>query len=263
MTFNLKGAGIPLSPSGKTSYRMEAQKYSGRVIYILFRPDVEILKQFIPPPLEMPETPYAFLKLYELKRRFLDKPYADPVFSHYNEAVISTVANFQGEPGHFNLYMWVTKDWATWKAREVLGWPKKLADISLTKHFHEEELAPPEQRLEVSVSRYGNTIIRASIEINRKSTPDELPRFKYFYSRRIIPNPGEKGASLDQLIRVEVQDGKIGNMLGGNATIDFSDCHDEEIECLNPKEIMGGYYFPIEWVLPAYPGEIIYEYGED
>jgi acetoacetate decarboxylase len=260
MAYNLKGAGIPQSPSGKTSYVMEDQKYSGRVIYILFRPDPEVLRRFIPPPFELQADPYAFLKLYELKRRFLEEPYADPVFSHYNEAVISTVVNFEGDAGHYNLYMWVNKDWASWKAREVIGWPKKTAQIEITKHFQEEDLLPPEQRLEATVTRYGYPVIRAAVDLEREAKADELPRFKYFYSRRIIPSPDKPAPSLDQLIRVEVRGGKIGLIRSGPAEIHFSDCHDEEVACLSPAEIIGGYYFPIEWTLPAYPGKIIHQY---
>lgn len=259
--YNLKGAGAPLSPSGNTSYRMEAHHYSGRVIYILFKPEPGVLEQFVPAPLTLPEEPFAFLKLYELKRRKEGEPYADPAFSHYNEAVVSTVASLNGEPGHYNLFMWVSKDWATWKAREVLGFPKKTADIELTKHFHEETLDPPVNRLDAVVSRYGNRIIEVSAELTRTADASELPRFRYFYGRRILPSPEPEGKVIDQIIKISVENGKTGNILGGTGTVRFRDCHDEQLEIFQPKEILGAYYMPIQWVLPAYPGKIVHEFN--
>lgn len=256
----LKGDGIPLSLSGNTTYKMVTQKYTGRVIYILFLPDLDILKKYIPAPLKLADEPYAFIKLYELKRRNLNEPFGDPMFSTYNEAVISTIANYNGEEGHYNLFMWVDKDWAMWRAREVLGFPKKLADIHLTKHFHEENLESPDNQFNASVSRYGNKLIEASVELESIETSPNLPRLKYFYNRRRIPSPYENGPVLDQLIRLQVQNSKIGQVYKGKAEFELFDTVDEELTFLKPQEIMGAYYFQVEWELPGYPGEVIHSF---
>lgn len=264
--FSLRGDGAPQSPNGLATYSMEPDHYTGRATYILFRPDARVLKQFVPPPLELSEDPVALLKLYELKRHRVGQPYKDPRFCQYNEAVISTVAYLQGQPGHYNLYMWVDRDWAMWKAREVLGFPKKLADIHLTKLFPDEALdfegreGKHNETIIGSVSRYGYPLIRVEVQLTGQASPEGLPRIKYFYGRRLLPSPQEGGQTIHQLIRVSVENVKMGPMLEGRASLELFDAPDEELACLKPREVLRAYNFTVEWVLPGYPGEIIHDY---
>ncbi len=48
----------------------------------------------------------------------------------------------------------------------------------------------------------------------------------------------------------------------GKGTLQFHDCPDEDLEILQPREVLGAYYYPTGWDLPDYPGKIIHAYSE-
>src|SRR5512135_1071412 len=137
--FKRHGGGVPFSPSGRASFRMETHRYVGHVIYIMFKIDPATLNALVPEPLKPNPDGLAFAKLYQLKRRRPDSQYREPAFSQYNEIVLATAVEYEGHIGHYNFFMWVTRDWAMWKGREVIGWPKKIADIDFTLHVPGEE----------------------------------------------------------------------------------------------------------------------------
>ncbi len=258
----LRGNGIPLSPSGKASYRMETYRYVGRVLYILFQPRVEVLEGFIPPPLCL-VSDTALVKIYELKRRRLHADFVEPEYSHYNEAVIAAIARYGEEIGHYNFYMWVNRDWAMWKGREVLGFPKKLAEVAITKEFEDEaqfDADRPVRTLLCTAARYGHRILEAAARLMEPGSLAALPHLHALYTLRVIPSPSEDGPVLRELIRLQVEQVQIGQVWTGDATLRFFDGPDEELEVLQPTKVLGAYYFPISWNLPAYPGKVIHRY---
>lgn len=262
MSYDLKGTGVPHSPSGNSGYRMVAQEYSGRACYVLFRPSEGVLERYVPPPLQL-TSDYAFVKFYELKRRNVGEDYAEPAFSHYNEAVIACLAEYEGEIGHYNFAMWVSRDWAHWKAREVLGWPKKLADVAITTDTALDDFGGGDDDfhpdLQVVVNRHGHEIARGRFTFDGQGSTSDLPKGGLYWGVRHLPNPAESEKTIRQLVRMETQDSRLGPILTGAGELDFFDCPDEELSVLQPSEVIRALYFPIKWILPAYPGRIVHD----
>ncbi len=249
------GAGQPLGTSKRLSYTMSADRYTGRVLYVTFRTPAD-LGQWLPPPLVAADPHEGFLKVYELKRRpEHGEPYP-PSFSQYREVCVTVLAGPPGEAlRHYNLFMWVNRDWATYKAREALGWPKKLADIEVTTTF------PASGRYDADVGtrafaadvvRHGYPLIRVRAALDPDAPEQPTPPFNGFYTVRHIPAP-IGGDAIRELLVIETRDGWFGDGTYGQATVELGEAPDEELGLLAPAEVTGCVLRDVGWVLPGWP----------
>jgi len=251
---SLIGADQPFGVSRKLSYQMLADRYTGHVLYVTFRTDTD-LSQWLPPPLQLAEPHDAFLKLYKLRRRPENsKPYP-PGFSQYHEACIAVMAAPPGEvPRHYNLFMWVTHDWAIFKARAALGWPKKIANIAMTSwHPVNDRDDPDVGDFNVDVDRYGYPLIRVRAQLDRKAPATQGKPFNGFYTVRHIPAPIAGGEDIRELLVIEPRDAWFKNPVWGTATVEFGNAPDEEVGLLGPVEVTSCVLRDTGWTLPAWP----------
>lgn len=254
----LIGADQPFGISKKLSYQMIAERYTGRVLYVTFRTRADLSK-WLPPPLQMENVHEGFLKLYELKRRPVDGVPYPPAFSQYYEACIAVLAAPPGEIyRHYNLFMWVSHDWALYKARSAIGWPKKIASIAMTFNYpdgQDYDRDCENSAFDVDVHRYGYPIISVRAKLSSKKAAGERQPFNGFYTVRNIPSPIDGGERVCELLVVEPQDGWFGAETWGEATVELNDAPDEELRLLGPVEVTGCVLRDTGWVLPAWPAK--------
>ncbi len=252
----LIGASQPFGVTKKLSYQMAADRYTGRVLYVTFRTDVD-LNAWLPPPLVAQDPHVGFLKLYRLKRRPEHGPPLPPAFSQYHEACVTVLAGPPGEvPRHYNLFMWVDHDWAMYKAREALGWPKKLAQIDITATYpgdgrYDRDEGVTDYR--ATVSRYGSKIIDVRASLDPAAPQQHAPPFNGFYTVRHLPAPLDGGAGIRELLVIETRDGWFGDGVFGDGAITFGDAADEELAALGAPVVTGCVLRDVGWVLPGWP----------
>ncbi len=253
---DLIGADQPFGVSRKLSYKMEADRYTGRVLYGMFRTKAD-LSRWVPPPLKCVDPHAGFIKLYSLKRRVVGSSPAAPSFSQYHEACITVEAAPPGEPPrHYNLFMWVTHDWALYKARSVLGWPKKIADISLTDTYPGEsgyDYDTEVRDFRGDVSRYGHKIISLDAQLDPGAPAQKMPAFNGFYTIRHIPSPVSADEDIRELLVISPRDGWVANDVWGTGSLSFGDAPDEELSQLGEVELTSCVLRDTGWVLPAWP----------
>ena len=251
----LIGAGQPFGVSKRLSYQMASDRYTGRVLYVMFETDADV-NAWLPPPLRAVDPHEAFLKIYQLKRRPEHGAPLPPAFSQYHEACVTVLAAPPGEPArHYNLFMWVDRDWATYKAREVLGWPKKLATIDITETFptpdrydHDAEVAT----FSAAVSRYGYPLMHINATLDPDADPQPGPPFNGFYTVRHLPAALD-GDSVSELLVIETRDAWFGEGTSGEAEVQFFGAPDEELDLLGRPRVTGCVLRDVGWVLPAWP----------
>lgn len=252
----LIGADQPFGLTRKLSYRMAADRYTGRVLYVTFRTEADLSK-WLPPPLAMDDPHEGFLKIYDLKRRPENGQPYPPAFSQYREACVTVLTAPPGEIArHYNLFMWVTHDWAVYKARAAFGWPKKLANIELTSTFPGDagyDADTAVDRYDVDVDRYGYPILRVRARLDPGLPEQEARPFAGFYTVRHIPAPVDGGDDIRELLVVEPRDGWFGKAVWGEAEIELGDAPDEELGVLSPAQATGCVLRDTGWVLPAWP----------
>jgi acetoacetate decarboxylase len=106
--------------------RMESEFYDAEMAYVLFRTDPDVVKRIIPQPLKPSDQPYATALVAKYPKTNFG--------SVYNEAALLVTVEYGGETGGYCLAMPVTEDMALIMGREILGFPKKIAEeISLAR----------------------------------------------------------------------------------------------------------------------------------
>jgi acetoacetate decarboxylase len=101
------------------------------MLTVMWETKPEIVERLLPPPLEPTETPLvtAFVANYP-KTNF---------GVIYLEGALFLSAHHKGEEGRYCLAMHVTNDMAMAGGREVFGFPKKMAEISLKRNGQDME----------------------------------------------------------------------------------------------------------------------------
>jgi len=105
--------------------RTTADFYDAEMLAVFWETKPEIVARLLPPPLEPAEYPIAMAFVANYPRTNFDVTYL--------ESALFLSAVYQGEEGSYCLAMPVTNDMAMAGGREFYGFPKKMADIQLTK----------------------------------------------------------------------------------------------------------------------------------
>lgn len=254
------GASQPLTLSTMGTYRMQTERYVGSVLYIVFKTEFDV-SRWLPAPLKAVDPHKAFLKIYHLRRRPEQYEIRPNGYNTYYEVCLTVEAtlNGEGEPRHYNVFMWLDHDWAIYKAREVLGWPKKMASIDISWPKIGSEIAEEnsEREFGVDVGRYGHPMFRltGTIDDGPKQT---IPAFNGFYSvRHLISPDGDAAKNINQLLKIDTIDGWASTPRFGNAKLEFFGSPDEELNLLGEVEVIGCSLRETGWTLPAWPAEII------
>ncbi len=262
----LIGAGGPFGLNKVSSYRMSDQKYIGRVIYLTFETPLD-LSPWVPAPLKPVDPHSAFLKIYHLTRNPVGEKSRPIGYNAYHEVCLTVGVTMPGDPAerHYNLGMWLDRDWAIFKAREVLGWPKKMADIDIAWPIVPEKGVAHEKvgtrnTFGARISRYGSSIIEVEGELDSGLAPSRIPPFDGFYTVRHLAAPdGDPSHRIRQLLKISPRDGWASEPRFGKAEVKFGGCGDEELDILGDVKVTGCSIRDMGWVLPAFPATVLDE----
>ena len=105
--------------------RETADFYDAEMLMIFWETKPEIVARLLPPPLKPTEYPLALAFVAHYPRTNFDVT--------YKESALLLAAEYDGEVGSYCLSMPVTNDMAMAGGREFFGFPKKIADIHLSR----------------------------------------------------------------------------------------------------------------------------------
>lgn len=105
--------------------RATADFYDAEMLTVFWETNPEIVARLLPSPLKPAERPIAFAFVAHYPRTNFDVT--------YYESALFISASYNGEEGNYCLAMPVTNDIAMAGGREVYGFPKKIADIDITR----------------------------------------------------------------------------------------------------------------------------------
>ena len=162
-------------------YKQTGQFFDAEILTVYFETKPEVVKQLLPPPLNPGPMPVAGVFVANYPKTNFGVT--------YSESALFLQATFDGEEGAYCLAMPVTDDMALILGREVFGYPKKLANISLERKGQEVK-GWTERRgtrfLEVRAKLTGTFNDEAAQKIMLENMGTELDivvyNFKYFPS---------------------------------------------------------------------------------
>ena len=249
----LKGYSIPLTPEGKASLVTSTpHHYGGQFIFVDYRADVDQVARFLPPPLQPEPTGRAYVIVNELFCVPDDNPdliYTNPERTRYTEGLVAVRCSYDGVEGSYITAIWVSRDWSMIFG-QFFGWPKKIADINLTRI---PPLHPTLKPIGIGshvrgiVSRESHRLLDIKLKLRKKEENTAAPAFGWLYSVRFFPEMGPTVPAVKQLIRNRVQNPRAINVYSGDADFEFGASDNEELLPLKPVEILKGYYYNPSW----------------
>ncbi len=201
----VRGGGIPIdSPLYEVDLDRGAEYWGCKALVALFTTS-QPLEDLIPDGLKLVgDSPIGMTLLAS---------YGNSTLGPYNEFVsLVQVTDETGTLGMYIPYIYVTNDAALAAGREVLGAPKKLAQIELSNEYElvQGTLCRPSTKRLVSMVVRPST--RMDISVLKAFMPEDMP----FYSLRYLPAP-PGGTSARELVkwhsRMTIQRDSSGNEL--------------------------------------------------
>ncbi len=167
------------------------------------------------------------------------------------EAAIYVQAKYKQYAGTYEPFLYVSTEIPLAAGREIWGYCKKIANISL--HFEQEQVRGEVERVRTKIMKC--LCIR---EVPAKL--EELPLGPVF-SLKVIPGAAEDEPPLRQLVFTEGRiTAKEGMFFKGKGSVDYERSEIDPTYLLEPKEVIAGYYGILDLVLPY--GKIVYRYQD-
>lgn len=219
---------------------------SGRVLTVWYHlADPDEAQRHIAPPLEVPDNPLCRARFYEL---IMDAGYGDaivsanPEQSQFFEAVIAVECSYQGLRGDYSVHMY--SDNATYIAwsREVIGWPLKAGQVTITKPWKPHQLESG-VTITGSLERFGSRVMTAHVTLTepQATQPTELPNW---FTYKIIPSIEGKQLDVHQLVVAGPSRVEVNTIWNATGTLELPETSHDELHFLRPGDIVAADYVP-------------------
>lgn len=172
---------------------------------------------------------------------------ADPVMGprEYSEGGVVLSVRYKGMTGGHVAYEFVTTDDAMCGGREIIGYPKKFAEVDLIESG---------RNMKGSVRRLGRELISVSFE--EADAPVDKAIVQPRYQVKRIPRADGMGYDVNQVVRLQVGNSNILEHRTGKAALKIGGHpHMDPLHELGVKEVVGAEFIVGEFDLGY--GEIV------
>ena len=212
---------------------------NSRVLLAMFNPSESSVKKMLPAPLSPSQMPLAALF-------FGEHPCKE--IGTFKEAALIVQCLFDNqitgeeEVGAYFSHVYVDTDIALASGREIWGYARKNADISLTLK---------KNRVEASVVRNGHPLIKASCLLDEEGAwIDSGPNINF----KVIPSASGESHDIAEVtaayLTINVHDGRSGDV-----DIEIKSGPQDDFSAVKIDSIMLGQYFDCDFVVP--PGKVV------
>jgi acetoacetate decarboxylase len=212
------------------------------VLLVLYETDEENIWKVIPEPLEVAGNKViAWISYFPASTQ-----------GTFYEAALYVQVKYGNYVGVYEPFLYVTSEVPLCGGREIWGYQKKLANITLRRD--------PNIGIAVGeVERGGVKIIKAFTHMERAASFDELP-FGPIFSLKYIPPSEEGGKPFAELIVVDGGERKVKYLFAGKSTLILEKSEADPTYILEPKRVIAGYYGILETLTLPY-GKVVYRYS--
>ncbi len=208
-----------------------------RKLSIFARADPAGIRKALPPELE----PASDLVEFFVMHCPIVHDKADPVMGPraYSEGGVVLSVRYKDMIGGHVAYEFVTTDDAMCGGREIIGYPKKFADVELIENG---------KTMQGTVRRLGRDLIVASFE--EADVPVEKPVLQPRLQIKRIPRADGMGYDVNQIVTLQVGNSNVTQRRAGKATLSVGGHpHMDPLFELGIKEIVGAEFIVGEFDL--------------
>jgi len=265
----LQGYSAPLSPRGTASLVEPTPHHiSAEAIQVIFRVGEDVVARYLPPPLEPIEggLVYAYVAdMTKVSAHAPDQMYSNPERTQYKEGIVGFFCRYGDRTGRYSPYIWINQDWSLLFGH-IMGWGKKIGRVHLTKwHEFNPGMGPlrPGVKLRGVVDRHGYRLLDMGVELVER-LPDgaSVPSYgNNVFLLRWFPSTGPQVKPVQQLLALNLKGVRTVDAWKCNGHVVLGDSDNEELTDLQPKEIVGAYYFKRGWTTDGV-AELLWDYTE-
>lgn len=217
--------------------------YQGnRSINILFKTTPETLQALVPAPLV--PNPDSVLFIY-----FAQFNVVTPTRFNYLEMGIGVPASFSDTAGQYAVYLYLDKAGAIVPGREIYGWPKKDAEISLTE---------VKGGITAQVVREGVMLADAKLHLLEKVDPILQQPSAPWFNLKLIPSVKKNAPPDIMQLTSTVIESEMKEMYTGSATLKLGSSVSDPLGDIPILAVLEG-RFTIDDITLGY-GDVIYDY---
>ncbi len=239
----------PRTPTGKAGILPGPPwHYSGEMLTVEFRTDPANVAELLPEPLTLVDDDPGACALIWADWQSCSNSFeelCDPVRSQYKEVFLVIRCSYDGVIYSRAAYIWVDKDFAMARGH-VQGYPKKMGEIAMTRPVTVGRAGPRLMvggRFGATLSSWGRRIAQARFTITGNAdTAGFVNGHPMLHSRQMPAIEMDGRDSLDELVTMRGYDVEVGPVYAGTAELEISEHPTEELNRLEPYEIIGGYY---------------------
>jgi acetoacetate decarboxylase len=222
-----------------------------KMVAITFKTTPEILQKLVPRPL----VPNPDNLMFVYFGRFNPQDYTSGEFVikgiSYLEVAFGVPAAFSNQLGGYMVYMYLDKASPTIFGRELWGYPKKDADITMIEE---------DGKITARVERRGTTLVKATFQRTEKVEPIPSRPPTVRYNLKFIPSV-KKNAPPDVMqLTSTVIDYKAKELYKGNATLELGSSSVDPLDKIPILQIVRAEYVVMDGVLDY--GDVLYDYLE-
>ena len=234
---------VPYSvPRAQPFYGPPPYAYRGcPQLIVLFRSSEEAIRELVPEPMVPNADDLAFLMIGSM---------VTDEFGTYDEAILAVPASAGGVQGNHVVFHFVSTDKPMAAGREIMGWPKKLAELDWRAEG---------DAVTASCTRDGQPLIRARGEMDGSIDPSALPLSPTWLNLKVIPSVlPDAPPDVAQLTGVTLTDLKVEEARGGRASLELSSTATDPVSRLEVHEVVGAVVCRLSFDLPA--GFVAHDY---
>jgi len=212
-----------------------------KILLAMFNPTERSVKKMLPAPLRPSQLPLAAL--------FIGEHPCQEIGTFMEAALIvqclfDNTDTGEEEVGAYFSHVYVDTDIALASGREIWGYARKNADISLTLK---------KNRVEASVVRNGHSLMKASCLLDEEGEwIDSGPNINF----KVIPNVSGESHDISCVtaayLTIDVHDGRSGDV-----EIEINSGPQDDFSNVEIEAVMLGQYFDCDFVVP--PGKVVGE----
>jgi acetoacetate decarboxylase len=213
-----------------------------RVQLVVYETDAEAVRRVIPHPLEARSNiVITWVSEFEL----------GTTQGAFKEMAIYVQVKYNDYEGDYEPFLYVNTPLPLTAGREIWGYQKKLADISLT--FEQEATIG-------KVTRLDHQILKTLVIPEYVASMDEVPWSRDgVFSLKYIPSAEEGGKPLRELVLTAGEfTAQKSKFFGGRGSVNFERSEIDPTYLLEPRRILGGFFGQGDLYLPF--GKIVHRY---
>lgn len=245
----MQGFLFPRTPSGRSSLIPPPPwHYSGEMLTVEYRTDADRVAALLPTGLEPAEDDPGAVAIIWADWQSCGPDMSElmePERSQYKEVLVVVRCRWEAQTWSRCIFIWVDKDFAMVRGYHQ-GYPKKMGDIWMTRPVTVGRAGP---RLEqggafgATLSASGHRLATARITLE---APAEQPGFvnshPMLHHRHWPAIESDGSQALAEIVTMRGYDTEVADVWSATAELQMGGSPFEELEILEPREIIGGYY---------------------